>query len=1100
MTRNLKVLLGAAMALAALGAFGVSAAQAHTPAEFHCEVEPCEATLEGDGASGSTTAHHVFVVKNGNGETASFTCDLLTGDASKPTKSFTEVEFGNLNYDGCKLGTEPTGTTTVKTNGCRYNFAAAGTATITGCEAGKKIEIVPNKPAGCVTTVGEQGPLTGITYHNEGTPNQTPRSTLVTASAKVPGIAVTMDGTCSIPNVAPITSEYTTGNTLARGYKGGGSDHANTANRLDVWWTATVASPHTPAEFHCEVEPCEATLEGDGASGSTTAHHVFVVKNGNGETASFTCDLLTGDASKPTKSFTEVEFGNLNYDGCKLGTEPTGTTTVKTNGCRYNFAAAGTATITGCEAGKKIEIVPNKPAGCVITVGEQGPLTGITYHNEGTPNQTPRSTLVTASAKVPGIAVTMDGTCSIPNVAPITSEYTTGNTLARGYKGGGSDHANTANRLDVWWTATVASPHTPAEFHCEVEPCEATLEGDGASGSTTAHHVFVVKNGNGETASFTCDLLTGDASKPTKSFTEVEFGNLNYDGCKLGTEPTGTTTVKTNGCRYNFAAAGTATITGCEAGKKIEIVPNKPAGCVITVGEQGPLTGITYHNEGTPNQTPRSTLVTASAKVPGIAVTMDGTCSIPNVAPITSEYTTGNTLARGYKGGGSDHANTANRLDVWWTATVASPHTPAEFHCEVEPCEATLEGDGASGSTTAHHVFVVKNGNGETASFTCDLLTGDASKPTKSFTEVEFGNLNYDGCKLGTEPTGTTTVKTNGCRYNFAAAGTATITGCEAGKKIEIVPNKPAGCVITVGEQGPLTGITYHNEGTPNQTPRSTLVTASAKVPGIAVTMDGTCSIPNVAPITSEYTTGNTLARGYKGGGSDHANTANRLDVWWTATVASPHTPAEFHCEVEPCEATLEGDGASGSTTAHHVFVVKNGNGETASFTCDLLTGSATVSVKTFTSVEFENLSYDGCRLGTELTGALIVNMNGCKYNFTAAGTVSITGCEAGKKIEIIPSKPAGCIITVGEQANLTGITYHAEGAANQTPRNTVVTASAKVPGIVPIIEGSCSIPNVAPITAEYTTGNTIVRGYKDGSDHSNTANRVDIWWTATVA
>ena len=240
MIRNLKVLLGAAMALAALGAFGVSAAQAHTPAEFHCEVEPCEATLEGDGASGTATAHHVFVVKNGNGETASFTCDLLTGKGTANSKTFTSIEFENLSYDNCKLGTEPTNTTTVKMNGCKYNFTAAGTVTITGCEAGKKIEVIPNKPAGCVITVGEQGPLTGVTYHNEGAANQTPRNTLITASAKVPGIVPTLDGPCPIPNVAPLTSEYTTGNTIVRGYKDG-SDHANTANRVDIWWTATVA-------------------------------------------------------------------------------------------------------------------------------------------------------------------------------------------------------------------------------------------------------------------------------------------------------------------------------------------------------------------------------------------------------------------------------------------------------------------------------------------------------------------------------------------------------------------------------------------------------------------------------------------------------------------------------------------------------------------------------------------------------------------------------------------------------------------------------------------------------------------------------------------
>ena len=239
MIRNLKVLLGTAMALAALGAFGGSAAQAHTPKQFHCHVEPCEATLEPAATLGEVAAHHVVVVKNGNGETLTVTCDALTGEATS-IKTPVEVEFKNIAYDGCKLGTEPTGTTTVKMNGCKYNFAAAGTATITGCEAGKKIEIVPNKPAGCVITVGEQGPLGTISYHNEGTTGLTPATTVIIGEPKVSGIAATLDGACPIPNVAPITGEYTTGKTLVRGYKDG-SDHANTANRVDVWWTATVA-------------------------------------------------------------------------------------------------------------------------------------------------------------------------------------------------------------------------------------------------------------------------------------------------------------------------------------------------------------------------------------------------------------------------------------------------------------------------------------------------------------------------------------------------------------------------------------------------------------------------------------------------------------------------------------------------------------------------------------------------------------------------------------------------------------------------------------------------------------------------------------------
>ena len=64
MIRNLKILIAAAMALAAFGA--TSATSAHAADEFHCAISPCTLTLQPDGAAGSTTAHHVLVFKGEN--------------------------------------------------------------------------------------------------------------------------------------------------------------------------------------------------------------------------------------------------------------------------------------------------------------------------------------------------------------------------------------------------------------------------------------------------------------------------------------------------------------------------------------------------------------------------------------------------------------------------------------------------------------------------------------------------------------------------------------------------------------------------------------------------------------------------------------------------------------------------------------------------------------------------------------------------------------------------------------------------------------------------------------------------------------------------
>jgi hypothetical protein len=54
-----------------------------------------------------------------------------------------------------------------------------------------------------------------------------------------------------------------------------------------------------------------------------------------------------------------------------------------------------------------------------------------------------------------------------------------------------------------------------------------------------------------------------------------------------------------------------------------------------------------------------------------------------------------------------------------------------------------------------------------------------------------------------------------------------------------------------------------------------------------------------------------------------------------------------FHCSVEPCKLKLKPDTDPEKTkTAHHVFIVKNSGGESISFTCNQLDGTATTSTK----------------------------------------------------------------------------------------------------------------------------------------------------------
>ena len=105
-----KVLIPAAIALAAFGV--TSATSAHAADEFHCAISPCTLTLKPDGFAGSTTAHHVFVVK---GEThagqkrsgrLAFTCKQITGDKTLTGNTATEITFQNLVYDECEVAGE----------------------------------------------------------------------------------------------------------------------------------------------------------------------------------------------------------------------------------------------------------------------------------------------------------------------------------------------------------------------------------------------------------------------------------------------------------------------------------------------------------------------------------------------------------------------------------------------------------------------------------------------------------------------------------------------------------------------------------------------------------------------------------------------------------------------------------------------------------------------------------------------------------------------------------------------------------------------------------------------------------------------------------
>src|SRR3954454_24254174 len=117
MSRNLKVLIAGAMALAALGAVSASGAQA---AEFHCSVSPCTLTPKAEGTE--KNSHHVFIVKQG-AVSVSTTCKTITGDATYEGKTTSEITFTSIAYDNCTVAGE---FSEVNMDGCDYLFTANG--------------------------------------------------------------------------------------------------------------------------------------------------------------------------------------------------------------------------------------------------------------------------------------------------------------------------------------------------------------------------------------------------------------------------------------------------------------------------------------------------------------------------------------------------------------------------------------------------------------------------------------------------------------------------------------------------------------------------------------------------------------------------------------------------------------------------------------------------------------------------------------------------------------------------------------------------------------------------------------------------------------
>jgi hypothetical protein len=201
MSRKLKVIGLAAIAVLAVTAMSASAAQA---------APKFTSTSSSTFLKGEQKTANVFTTNGGKVECSGALFETPTAQKGTELASVTV----HPTYTGCKaFGLSAT----IETTGCNYVLAAAGTATIE-CESGKSIKI--SIPAGaCSITVGAQGPLSSVSYTNEG--SGTTASVLVTAN--VSGITYTSTGgACGTSG----TNGTYTGTVLTKGFTatgGGGS-------------------------------------------------------------------------------------------------------------------------------------------------------------------------------------------------------------------------------------------------------------------------------------------------------------------------------------------------------------------------------------------------------------------------------------------------------------------------------------------------------------------------------------------------------------------------------------------------------------------------------------------------------------------------------------------------------------------------------------------------------------------------------------------------------------------------------------------------------------------------------------------------------------
>jgi hypothetical protein len=222
---------------------------------------------------------------------------------------------------------------------------------------------------------------------------------------------------------------------------------------------------------------------------------------------------------------------------------------------------------------------------------------------------------------------------------------------------------------------------------------------------------------------------------------------------------------------------------------------------------------------------------------------------------------------------------------------------------------------------------------------------------------------------------------------------------------------------------------------------------------------------------------------------------AMALAAFGALSASAAHAVGEkFHCSVAPCTLTLNPD--STGVTAHQVVIFRNAANETGSLTCTSLAGDATTATATTEEITTTGLVYNTCK--TNGVSKKDIRMNECDFLFTSSEGGTMEGatihvqCPTAKHIEL-ETAATGCILEITPQT-LRGAHYHNIGTAGTS--STEITVELRVPSIsVEVVkEGTGCVPKAKvgdTLTAEYTTGNTLLTAEKDNANKE----MVEGWW-----